>query len=89
LFRLAGQLYIRGAVDEVGTSIVPAFTRHPIALLSQVASLEALAPGPLRLGVGTGNLVVTAATLGAPVAQPLARMREYVGILRAGLEMER
>jgi alkanesulfonate monooxygenase SsuD/methylene tetrahydromethanopterin reductase-like flavin-dependent oxidoreductase (luciferase family) len=69
----------------VGTAIVPAFTRHPVALLSQAATLEALAPGRLRLGVGTGNLVVTAAALGAPVSQPLARMREYAGILRAGL----
>jgi 5,10-methylenetetrahydromethanopterin reductase len=69
----------------VGTAIVPAFTRHPVALLSQAATLEALAPGRLRLGVGTGNLGVTAAALGAPVSQPLARMREYVSILRAGL----
>ncbi|WP_198145504.1 LLM class flavin-dependent oxidoreductase [Frankia sp. EAN1pec] len=69
----------------VGTSIVPVLTRHPVALLSQAATLEALAPGRLRLGVGTGNLVVTAAALGAPVSHPLARVREYVDILRAGL----
>jgi 5,10-methylenetetrahydromethanopterin reductase len=69
----------------VGTGIVPAFTRHPVALVSQAATLEALAPGRLRLGVGTGNLVVTAAALGAAVPQPLARMREYVTILRAAL----
>jgi alkanesulfonate monooxygenase SsuD/methylene tetrahydromethanopterin reductase-like flavin-dependent oxidoreductase (luciferase family) len=69
----------------VGTAIVPAFTRHPVALLSQVATLEALAPGRLRLGVGTGNLDVMAAALGAQVSQPLARVREYVDILRIGL----
>ena len=69
----------------VGTAIVPAFTRHPVALLQQAATLEALAPGRLRLGVGTGNLVVTADAIGAPVSQPLARMREYLSILRAGL----
>lgn len=70
----------------VGTAIVPAFTRHPVALLSQAATLEALAPGRLRLGVGTGNLVSTAAAIGAPVSRPLARMREYVEILQAGLQ---
>jgi alkanesulfonate monooxygenase SsuD/methylene tetrahydromethanopterin reductase-like flavin-dependent oxidoreductase (luciferase family) len=69
----------------VGTAIVPAFTRHPVALISQAETLEALAPGRLRLGIGTGNLVVTAATLGAPVSQPLARTREYVEVVRAGL----
>jgi alkanesulfonate monooxygenase SsuD/methylene tetrahydromethanopterin reductase-like flavin-dependent oxidoreductase (luciferase family) len=68
----------------VGTAIVPAFTRHPVALLSQAATLTALAPGRFRLGVGTGNLVHTAAMLGAPVTQPIARIREYVEILRAG-----
>jgi len=36
----------------VGTAIVPAFTRHPVALLSQAATLEALAPGRLRLESG-------------------------------------
>jgi 5,10-methylenetetrahydromethanopterin reductase len=70
----------------VGTAIVPAFTRHPVALLSQAATLEALGPGRLRLGVGTGNLVVTAAALGAPVSQPLARIGEYVRVLRSGLQ---
>lgn len=69
----------------VGTAIVPAFTRHPVALLSQVATLEDLAPGRLRLGLGTGNLGVTAAALGSPVSRPLARLSEYVDILRAGL----
>lgn len=69
----------------VGTAIVPAFTRHPVTLLSQAATLEGLAPGRLRLGVGTGNLVVTAAALGTSVSRPLARMREYVDILRTGL----
>jgi 5,10-methylenetetrahydromethanopterin reductase len=72
----------------VGTAIVPAFTRHPVALLSQAATLEALAPGRLRLGVGTGNLVVTAAALGSPVSQPLARVREYVRFAGPGPQGE-
>jgi 5,10-methylenetetrahydromethanopterin reductase len=82
---LFGAALARTERITVGTAIVPAFTRHPVALLNQVATLEALAPGRFRLGVGTGNLVHTAAALGAPVSQPVARMREYVSILRAGL----
>lgn len=69
----------------VGTAIVPVFTRHPVAVLSQATALEAIAPGRLRLGVGTGNLGVTAAAIGAPVDRPLGRMREYVEVLREGL----
>ncbi|WP_165367865.1 LLM class flavin-dependent oxidoreductase, partial [Phytoactinopolyspora endophytica] len=83
---LLGAALARTERITVGTAIVPVFTRHPVALLSQAATLEALAPGRLKLGVGTGNLGVTAAAIGAPIAQPLARMREYVGVLRAGLE---
>lgn len=69
----------------VGTAIVPVFTRHPVAVLSQATALEAIGPGRLRLGVGTGNLGVTAAAIGAPVDRPLGRMREYVEVLREGL----
>jgi 5,10-methylenetetrahydromethanopterin reductase len=69
----------------VGTAIIPAFTRHPIAVLSQATALEAIAPGRLRLGVGTGNLGVTAAAIGSTVDHPLGRMREYVEVLKEGL----
>src|SRR4051794_23471417 len=50
-------LYAAAAVQtstiRLGTSIVPAFTRHPLAMASQVLTLEDLAPGRLRLGIGT------------------------------------
>lgn len=69
----------------VGTAIVPVFTRHPVAVLSQATALEATAPGRLRLGVGTGNLGVTAQAIGAPVDRPMGRIREYVEVLREGL----
>lgn len=78
---LAGTSRIR-----VGTSIVPALTRHPIALATQVAALAELAPGRFRLGVGTGNLALTTDGFGVPIARPLATMREYLDVLRAALD---
>jgi alkanesulfonate monooxygenase SsuD/methylene tetrahydromethanopterin reductase-like flavin-dependent oxidoreductase (luciferase family) len=78
---LAGTTRIR-----VGTSIVPAFTRHPVVLATQVAALAELAPGRFRLGIGTGGLATVANGFGTPVAHPLGTMREYIDVLRAALD---
>jgi 5,10-methylenetetrahydromethanopterin reductase len=78
---LAGTKRIR-----VGASIVPALTRHPVALATQVAVLAELAPGRFRLGVGTSNLALMAEGFGAPAPRPRATMREYLDVLRAALD---
>lgn len=70
---------------RVGTSIVPAFTRHPLNLAAQAITLDELAPGRFRLGVGTGNLAATANGLGTPIARPAARVREYIDIVRTAI----
>ena len=80
---LAGTTRIR-----VGTSIVPALTRHPVVLATQVAALAELAPGRFRLGIGTSNLAVLADGFGTPVTHPLATMREYIDVLRAALDTD-
>lgn len=69
----------------VGTSIVPASTRHPLTLAAQAITLDELAPGRFRLGVGTGNLAIMAGGFGADVTRPASRMREYVDIVRTAL----
>lgn len=70
---------------KVGTSIVPAFTRHPLNLAAQAITLDELAPGRFRLGVGTGNLGVMAKGFGTPIARPVARVQEYVDIVRTAI----
>lgn len=77
---LAGTTRIR-----IGTSIVPALTRHPVALATQVAALAELAPGRFRLGVGTSNLTLLADGFGTPVRRPVATMREYIDVLHSAL----
>lgn len=37
---------------RLGTSIVPTYPRHPLALVQQAATVAALGSGRLRLGVG-------------------------------------
>jgi 5,10-methylenetetrahydromethanopterin reductase len=70
---------------NVGTSIVPAFTRHPLSLATQALAVAELAPGRFRLGIGTGNLATMANGFGTPVAKPASRLREYATVVRDAL----
>jgi 5,10-methylenetetrahydromethanopterin reductase len=82
---LAAAALARTERIAVGTSIVPAFTRHPLTLAAQAIALDELAPGRFRLGVGTGNLAVVARGFGAAVDRPVRRTREYVRIVGEAL----
>lgn len=67
----------------LGTSVVPTYPRHPITLASQAVAINDLAPGRLRLGVGTSHRPTIEGAYGIPMGKPLAHLREYVAILRA------
>jgi F420-dependent oxidoreductase-like protein len=67
----------------LGTSIMQVYPRHPAALVSQAQVVEALAPGRLRLGVGTSHRPRMEKNLGIPMGdKPLTYLREYVAVLR-------
>jgi len=70
---------------RLGTSIVPTYPRHPLALAQQAATVNTLGPGRLRLGVGTSHRPSIERTYGLPMVRPLAHLREYVKVLRAAL----
>jgi alkanesulfonate monooxygenase SsuD/methylene tetrahydromethanopterin reductase-like flavin-dependent oxidoreductase (luciferase family) len=70
---------------RLATGIVPAFTRHPLALAAQALALEGLAPGRLLLGIGTSHGANIAGAYGLPFDRPLARLREYLQVLRSAL----
>jgi alkanesulfonate monooxygenase SsuD/methylene tetrahydromethanopterin reductase-like flavin-dependent oxidoreductase (luciferase family) len=82
---LAAAALARTERISVGTSIVPAATRHPLTLAAQAITLDELAPGRFRLGVGTGNLAIMAGGFGAAVDRPARRTREYVDIVRTAV----
>lgn len=67
---------------RLGTSIIQVYPRHPAALASQAQVVEALAPGRLRLGVGTSHRPRMEKNLGIPMGKPLTYLREYVAVLR-------
>src|SRR5579859_8083637 len=70
---------------RLGTSIVPIYPRHPLVMALQAATIDALAPGRLRLGVGTSHRHVMENMYGLSMPSPLAYLREYVEVMRQGL----
>jgi F420-dependent oxidoreductase-like protein len=70
---------------RLGTSIVPIYPRHPFVMAQQAATVDALAPGRLRLGVGTSHRHMMENVYGLSMPSPLAYLREYVEVMRQGL----
>src|SRR5438067_11095722 len=67
---------------RLGTSIIPIYPRHPLVMAQQAATVDALAPGRLRLGVGTSHRHVMENMYGLSMSSPLAYLREYVEVMR-------
>lgn len=66
---------------RLGTSIVPTYPRHPLALMQHAYTVDALSPGRLRLGVGTSHRPVIERTYGDPMPRPLSHLKSYVSVL--------
>ncbi|HEY4001159.1 MAG TPA: LLM class flavin-dependent oxidoreductase [Candidatus Xenobia bacterium] len=73
---------------KLGTAIVPIFPRHPVLLVQQVATLEALGPGRLELGLGPSHQPMVEKGYGIPFKHPLGRTREVALILRQAFEQK-
>src|SRR5690349_21619594 len=69
-----------------GSSIIPTFPRHPLALAQAAQVVAQLAPGRLRLGVGTSTKRVIEGSFGIPFVRPQRELREYLTILKAILQ---
>lgn len=70
----------------LGTSIIPLFPRHPIAVAQQVQVLAQLGPGRFRLGVGPSHQPSVEQMFGLEFRAPLGHLREYLRILKALLQ---
>ena len=70
---------------KLGTSIVPAFPRHPLVMAQQVQVVAQLAPGRFRLGIGPSHRP-TMRAMGVNFRSPLNQLREYLQILKALLQ---
>lgn len=70
---------------EIGTAVVPIQTRHPIALLQQALSTQAVLQGRLALGLGVSHHWIVDEMLGLPYDRPLGLMRDTLEVLAQGL----
>src|ERR1700719_38009 len=68
---------------KLGTAIVQISARTPAATAMAAMTLDHLSGGRMILGLGVSGPQVVEGWYGQSFAKPLARMREYVGILRA------
>lgn len=71
---------------KMGTSIIPTWPRHPLALVQQVQVVEQLAPGRVRPGVGPSLQPTMETMFGVDFTKPLGHLREYVLILKSLLQ---
>lgn len=85
---LMGFLAARTRTVEIGSGILNIYSRTPGALLQTAAGLDAVSNGRAILGLGASGPQVIEGFHGIPFDRPLARTRELVEILRAGLRRE-
>jgi F420-dependent oxidoreductase-like protein len=74
-----------GAATErikLGTAIVQMSARQPAATAMAAMTMDHLSNGRFILGLGVSGPQVVEGWYGMPFAKPLARTREYIGILR-------
>ena len=70
----------------LGTSIIPTWPRHPIAVVQQAQVLAQLSNGRFRLGVGPSHKDGMVQGFGVNFRAPLGNLREYIRILKALLQ---
>jgi F420-dependent oxidoreductase-like protein len=73
---------------ELGTSVVPTYPRHPMALAAQALTVDAAAGGRLVLGLGLSHRASVEGAYGLSYDRPARHMREYLDavlpLLRTG-----
>jgi F420-dependent oxidoreductase-like protein len=68
---------------ELGTSIVPIQSRHPITMAQEALTVQAAARGRFTLGIGVSHHWIVEGQLGLRFERPAALMRDYVEVLTA------
>ena len=77
-----GYLAAKTTTIELGSGVVPIYTRTPTLLAMTAAGLDFVSDGRFRLGIGTSGPQVMEGFHGVPFDAPLGRTREVVEICR-------
>ncbi len=66
---------------ELGTYVIPTYTRHPVAMAQQALATNAAAGGRFTLGLGLSHEVVIKDSWGLDFSNVVRHMREYLEVL--------
>ncbi|GEL18280.1 LLM class F420-dependent oxidoreductase [Pseudonocardia asaccharolytica] len=86
---LMGYLAAKTERVEIGSGILPIYTRTPTLTAMTAAGLDALSGGRMILGLGASGPQVIEGFHGVPYDKPIARTREIIGICRKAWRRER
>ena len=67
---------------EIGTAVVPTFTRHPMVMAQQAASTQLACEGRFTLGVGLAHQFMVENAWGLSYQKPARHMRAYLEIIK-------
>lgn len=87
-----GTLTAVGAATErigLATGVLPIYTRTPSLMAASAATLQDVSGGRFTLGVGVSSPTIVSRWNGVPYDAPLARLREYVEVVRRLLAGEK
>ena len=82
---LAGE---RTAQIELGTFVLPTYTRHPVTMAQLALTLNTAVGGRFTLGIGLSHRVVIADSWGLSFDNVVRHMREYLEVLQPLLRGE-
>ena len=71
---------------ELGTAVVPTYSRHPYYMAQQAMTTQAAAGGRFVLGIGLSHQVVIETILGLSFEKPARHMEEYLTVLNGVLQ---
>ncbi|BBZ00591.1 LLM class F420-dependent oxidoreductase [Mycolicibacterium chitae] len=77
-----GYLAAKTETIELGSGVVPIYTRTPSLLAMSAAGVDYVSDGRFRLGIGTSGPQVVEGFHGVPFDAPMGRTREVVEICR-------
>jgi F420-dependent oxidoreductase-like protein len=77
---------VAAVVPEIGTAVVPVYSRHPLVVSSQAQTAQAASHGRFTLGLGLGARAVIEPAFGVSAARPIRHLREYLTVLRSLLD---
>ncbi len=73
---------------QLGTSVVPTYPRHPIALAQQALTVQSASSSRLTLGIGLSHQLVIESMFGYSYERPVRHMDEYLTALNPLLRGE-